>query len=65
MSNAKISLTSLVKLLDKTKMCVPKNLSRDLVGALDPDIIPMFLVLGYLGHMLCYVRALSSYFTSF
>ena len=51
-SNAKISLTALVKLLDKIKLCVLKNLSRDLLCALDPDVILIFLVLGYLERML-------------
>ena len=52
MSNAKVSLNPLVKSLDKIKLCVLKSLSRDLVGELDPNIIPIFLVLGYLERML-------------
>ena len=52
MSNAKVSLNPLVKSLDKIKLCVLKNLSRDLLCALDPDVILIFLVLGYLERML-------------
>ena len=51
-SNAKVSLNPLVKSLDKIKLCVLKNLSRDLLCALDPDVIMIFLVLGYLERML-------------
>ena len=65
MSNAKVSLNPLVKSLDKIKLCVLKSLSRDQVGELDPNIIPIFLVLGYLGRMLWDIGALASNFTSF
>ena len=61
-SNAKISLTPLVKLLDKIKSCVRKNLSRDLVGC----VRSLFGLRLFCAHVFVHMLgSLSSNFTSF